>query len=595
MLTSIAIRSLGAALGDELRCLLTTLSPSYSLLAWASLVPHAVGALAATRDVAPTAVPGPEAASAVFEAFVSYSIEFAFFPDFAGNASAPNTFSDNLLANLGALQGARPYIRVGGNTQDYALYDESLPYAVNGTYDFSRSRDYPTTVYIGPSFFESYGTLPGTKFTHGFNLGLGANRSEGWDTLRATVPLACRAIGADNLDVWEYGNEPDLYSTSAQGPVRPPSWDEAAYVAQWLDGTREIAARLAAACPDAFPSPPAFKAPSNGGTANRLRAPAQWAAGLNADRNIRLFSTHNYISGAESPGVTLQGTLMNHTRTVESVRAHAREHADLTARFGPDAVPPHILGEHNSLYNQGKPGLSNSFGAALWGVDFNLYAASQGIRRSHMHMGTDYRYQSWQPIETNMTALGTKAPYYGNIAVAAFLAPPPPPSPQRSPISVAHIPLDSDPGSPPHDGRSAAYAAYHGPDLLRILLVDLHAHNSTVNGTGTAPDPDPDRSRATFSHSFAVPWGADNGGGGGGCCCALAGVRRLRANGSDAITGITWDGWSYNHELDGGRPVRLPNVTVGERVPVDAGRVTLTVSASEAVIVSAPEGGCRRP
>lgn len=276
---------------------------------------------------------------------------------------------------------------MGGNTQDYALYDESLPYAVNGTYDFDRSRDYPTTIHIGPSFFESYSTFPDTKFTHGFNLGLGANRSEGWETLLATVPLACKAIGVDNLDVWEYGNEPDLFSTSAQGPVRPPSWDEAAYVSQWLNGTREIASVLSKACPE-FPAPK-FMAPSNAGTANHLRAPAQWAAGLRNADNIALFSSHNYISGAESPGVTLQGTLMNHTRSVQSVQAHEREYANITARFG--NVPPQILGEHNSLYNQGKPGLSNSFGAALWGVDFNLYAASVGIRRVHLHMGTDYR------------------------------------------------------------------------------------------------------------------------------------------------------------------------------------------------------------
>ena len=49
--------------------------------------------------------------------FVSYSIEFSSFPDFAGNLSHPNTFSNTLLENLGKIQGARPIIRVGGNTQ----------------------------------------------------------------------------------------------------------------------------------------------------------------------------------------------------------------------------------------------------------------------------------------------------------------------------------------------------------------------------------------------------------------------------------------------------------------------------------------------
>jgi hypothetical protein len=80
---------------------------------------------------------------------------------------------------------------------------------------------------------------------------------------------------------------------------------------------------------------------------------------------------------------------MNHSNTVRSVDAHVTEYKKIQAD-DPD-VPPHIMGETNSLYNQGKPGLSNSFGAALWGVDFNLYCASVGIRRVHMHMGTNYR------------------------------------------------------------------------------------------------------------------------------------------------------------------------------------------------------------
>ena len=66
------------------------------------------------------------------ESFVSFSIEFASFPDFAGrremtvyervltaagNSTNPNIFSYNLLKNLGDLQGSYPIIRVGGNTQ----------------------------------------------------------------------------------------------------------------------------------------------------------------------------------------------------------------------------------------------------------------------------------------------------------------------------------------------------------------------------------------------------------------------------------------------------------------------------------------------
>lgn len=61
--------------------------------------------------------PGPGASAPIPPAFVSFSIEFSSFPDYAGNKSNPNVFSENLLNNIAAYQGVKPIIRVGGNTQ----------------------------------------------------------------------------------------------------------------------------------------------------------------------------------------------------------------------------------------------------------------------------------------------------------------------------------------------------------------------------------------------------------------------------------------------------------------------------------------------
>jgi hypothetical protein len=197
------------------------------------------------------------------------------------------------LDNIGHIIGHKPYIRVGGNTQDYALYDPSLPYALNGTFDPKRSEDYPTTITIGPSYFEAYNTWKDVKYYHGFNLGLGGNRSSGWQTLLDTVPLACKALSGGKLYVWGYGNEPDLYSTSAQGPVRPSDWSEEAYVSQWHNGTRQIKALIEEHCPElADEDSYGYMAPSFAGVGNHLNAAAAWAAGLNDDKNVKLFSTH---------------------------------------------------------------------------------------------------------------------------------------------------------------------------------------------------------------------------------------------------------------------------------------------------------------
>jgi hypothetical protein len=118
--------------------------------------------------------------------------------------SQPNTFSNHLLTNLEALQGHRPYIRVGGNTQDNALYDPGLNIAVNATFG-NPDIAYPTSLTYGVSFFEGYQALEGTHFSHGFNLG--ANGTAGFENLMSTLPLACAALTNRSFAYFEMGNE----------------------------------------------------------------------------------------------------------------------------------------------------------------------------------------------------------------------------------------------------------------------------------------------------------------------------------------------------------------------------------------------------
>lgn len=147
------------------------------------------------------------------------------------------------------------------------------------------------------------------------------------------------------------------------------------------------------------------------------------------------------------------------------------------------------------------------------------------------------------------------------------------------PVQIANVPLSTD--------AEAAYAAYSVPDttddddtssspsqeLLRAIVINMHTYNTTVDGTGLGISPNI-TTRVARVYTFDVSSEASLNPG------DPVGVRRLSANGSDAITGITWDGWSYNWELDEGRPVRLDNVTVGEYV---------TVSENGTVAVSVPD------
>ena len=266
----------------------------------------------------------------------------------------------------------------------------------------------------------------------------------------------------------------------------------------------------------------------------------------------------SYISGATSPGVTLQGTLMNHTSTTHSISSQLNESHLLLPLAPPNT--PFILGETNSLYNQGRPGLSNSFGAALWGIDFNLWCAANNISRVHMHQGTNYRYQSWQPVDTALMAKGTKAPYYGNVAVAAMVG-----DLTKNEVKIANIPLASP--------FEAAYAAYVDGKLARIAVINMVEYDYTDTASPAK------RPMTTYTFQLSdIPLARTNGG--------KILVQRLLSNGSNAITGITWDGYSYSNELNNGKPVLLRNVTKGETVEAEGPNFRIGVPYSSAAILN---------
>lgn len=257
--------------------------------------------------------------------------------------------------------------------------------------------------------------------------------------------------------------------------------------------------------------------------------------------------------------MTLQHTLMNHTANVVSVASQLNE-SRLLAALSNNLDPnlPFVLGEGNSLYNEGRPGLSNTFGATLWGVDFNLYCAAKGIGRFHMHQGTDYRYQSWQPIQTSNTSVGTKAPYYGNIAVATFLG-----DITSNPPSIVDLPLPRE--------EESAYAAYINGKLDRVIIINMMEYNATAGDKYIDSYPRPKE-----KYEFQIPKVYQG----------KADVQWLMANGSDAITGVTFDGYSYNYDLDKGKPVLLHNVTRGETVSVSSdGKFSIEVPKSSAAII----------
>lgn len=107
------------------------------------------------------------------------------------------------------------------------------------------------------------------------------------------------------------------------------------------------------------------------------------------------------------------------------------------------------------------------------------------------------------------------------------------------------------------------------------MVINMHGYNTTKDGAGTDPLPNPPK-RVSREFSFVAQQLKKD---------ISVRVQRLMANGSDAITGVTFDGWSYNWELDNGKPVRLNNVTTGETLKSKNGVITVKVPDSSAVLL----------
>ena len=411
------------------------------------------------------------------------------------------------------------------------------------------------TVKIGPSFFDSYQTWKGAKFIHGLNL-KNATSAVGWKSLMDTIPVACKALN-ESLLWWEYGNEPDFY------PRPENTWTDGMYVSAWSNGTSAIKDQLDSNCPElASDDTYGYVGPSLANPDN-LAPQGIFQDGYNKNGSVKLYTLHNYMGDCGQQTCNLQRDLMNHSNVMHNLAAVQAQisplnHGPLINPTDSSQVIPFVMDETNSFLSLilGPNNFANVFGAALWTVDYMLYCATIGISRMHMQQGTNFGYNSWQPLDSKSTPKGVSPPYYGNIAVATMLGNIPRDKPQV--VSV---------GIPNQDDMESAYATYvNGSTLARIAVLNMHQYNATSG------------SRNSKAYTFGFPSGSSIQNG------KQAIVRRLSAAGSDVMNNVTFDGWSYDFDLAQGRPVKVGSTTT-EAVTVNNGQITVTLNDSSAAIL----------
>ncbi len=293
-----------------------------------------------------------------------------------GLLSASNRIYVELVRQLG--RGG--VIRVGGNTSDYSAFSPHAA-AVSAP---------KATVINEQSLRDLAGFLRATGWSliWGLNLG-GGSIDQAVEEARAVASTA-----GDRLLAFEIGNEPDLFVH--EGHRQHYSYDD------YLKEYRRYKTAIRAVLPHA-----AFAGPDAAVTTD-------WVERFAADEghDLRLL-THHYYREGQSPRSTMDKLLQPDPKLAAMLdRMHA---ASSSARV------PYRICETNSFSGGGRPGVSDTFAAALWALDYLCVLAWHGAAGVNMETGVNQLdfISSYSPIADDEHGHFTAAPeYYGMLAFA---------------------------------------------------------------------------------------------------------------------------------------------------------------------------------
>ncbi|MGI8958440.1 MAG: glycosyl hydrolase family 79 C-terminal domain-containing protein [Bryobacteraceae bacterium] len=270
-------------------------------------------------------------------------------------------------------------IRVGGNTSDDASYAPT-----------GQAVSAPKGTIVNGANFQELGTfLEATNWRLIWGLNLGST-----DERQATAEAEAVSAATDHILAFEIGNEPDLFG---RGTVhRPNGYNYEAFLKEFRRYKAAIRAKVAKA---PFAGPDVADA-------------TDWVVRFAEDErdDLRLL-THHYYRECASPASTLDKLLHVDPKL-------GPELATLRAASSSAKVPYRIC-ETNSFCGGGMPGVSDSFGAALWVLDFMFLVAYAGCAGVNIETGVNQLgfVSSYSPIRQHESGSYCATPeYYGMLA-----------------------------------------------------------------------------------------------------------------------------------------------------------------------------------
>ncbi|KAJ3900398.1 glycoside hydrolase family 79 protein [Lentinula edodes] len=487
----------------------------------------------------------PTNSSSISPSHISFSIEQDRWTDWSGGTTK-NEFVSNALNNLASLSGEPPRLRIGADSEDRTNFQPGLKLTETVFAPPSAATPYPEaeSVVVGEAFYKAaQNLLPGTHITWGVNfkaLNLTAAFLEAGAIADAFNSFP--ASSGLSLDAIEIGNEADLYTNNGG---RPANFTIAQYVTQWTS----------------FASNVSLTVPIGPNTTTKF-----WGGAFaGSDHSSTGFSPQGLFANgilSSTPG-NLINTISQHVYSgsglgcgsistcIQDLMSKAFVRGNLS-QFIPDVAATqaqgltYILGETNSYFDHGSANVSNAAGAALWALDYALFASSLGIERLYFHEGVGYKYNFIQPVTLNLSIVDgaplaepllphIQPAYYGAIVTAEAIG---------KTGRISELSINSDVVS--------GYAFYTNEGQLSKAVF--------VNSEGFFSNSGANRTSVHLDINFAST----------GQSPSHMSVKRLEIGHADDIDGLTWGGQTYetpNAQVSGTLSVTTSDVGEGLDIP----------------------------
>ncbi|KAG2360200.1 glycoside hydrolase family 79 protein [Suillus spraguei] len=461
----------------------------------------------------------PSDAASLMGDLVSLSIEQDRWTDWAGTTE-PNTFFNNVLDNFIQITNTPPFVRIGADSEDHTDFSCDVEYEEDIFPPSSIITPYPeaTNITVGQGFYTAISNLPNGTLVHWavnfreYNL-----TAVYLETVALMNAFSSPAVIEKNIALRfiEVGNEADLYS---HNKGRNSSWNVQEYVSEWEEFAYNVSVTA-----NLFESSyttligAAFAASSHNDL-NGFSPQAIFNLGIldsPAGQLIDTISQHHY-SGSFCTG---NGAVLQDLMTKSYIRGNL-------SAFSPDIEATsdmrldYILGETNSMSCHGAPNVSNTAGAALWLLDYALYATQVGVSRLHFHEGIGYKYNLIQPVTLDYSILDGSpiaplAPhiqpaYYAAIIIAEAIG-------SSGTTQAAEIPIDED--------NVSGYAFFENGYLTKAVFINMDAYFSGADAR--------DSTRIDFDFT------------GSGCTPTTMSVKTLEIGYASDTANLTWGGQTY--------------------------------------------------